>query len=168
MDFLISAIDNLVSWLGRITQYLVLVMIAVIIFEAAARYIFNAPTQWSYDVTGWILVAYVFLGGGFAVQQGYLVRVDILFERMSPKSKALVDLFLSSSLIILFGGALIWYGGIFAIKSFLTNELSPSGVWNGPVFPAKFMVPLGTSFLLLAWTSHILQQVKILFKRDES
>ena len=49
----------------------IFLLIGVVMYEVLARYFFNLPTRWTYDARrGWLQVAYVFLGGAYALQKG--------------------------------------------------------------------------------------------------
>ena len=138
---------------------LIFVLMATIGYEAFMRYFFGAPTTWAYDLSSWILVFYVFLGGGYAVLQGGFVRVDILFQNFSPRARFWLDATIGTLLLLCFAGSLIWYGGELALRSFNLGEVSSSGGWRGPVWPAKFAVPFGAFLVLLAWAAHLMKRL---------
>ena len=155
MGMFIVWIDRVVLAVGAVARSLVFLLMIVIGYEAVLRYFFDAPTTWAYDLSSWILVFYVFLGGGYALLQDGFVRVDILFQKLSPKVQLWLDMTIATALIICFTGSLMWYGGELALRSFNLREVSSSGGWRGPVWPAKFAVPFGAFLVLLAWISHI-------------
>jgi TRAP-type mannitol/chloroaromatic compound transport system permease small subunit len=158
-------IDSLVDGIGRLVSLSIFLLIGIVSYEVIARYFFNAPTRWVYDTSGWFQVAYVFLGGAYALQKGYFVRVDVFYARMSPSAQAWVDVTISTALFILFASVLLWRGFALAMASYEMNEISSTGTWNGPVWPAKFMIPAGVLLLSLAWFARVARQVMFLFGR---
>ena len=158
LDRILNALDAVNTAIGRATALLIFVMIGVIMYEVVARYFFNAPTPWAQDTSGWLQVAYVFLGGAFTLRRGYMVRVDIFYSNFSPRVQAIVDLTLGTVLFICFAVVLIWKGWDMGLQSFRMSEISSTGAWAGPVWPAKFMVALGTVLLALAWFTQICRQ----------
>lgn len=164
----VVGIDALSSALGRAVSLLIFVMIAIIAIEVVSRYFFNRPTAWVQDFSGWLQVAYIFLGAPFALRRGYLVRVDVLYERFGPRLKALVDVTLSTALFACFAAVLVWKGFDFAYQSYRMGETSSSGVWEGPVYPAKFLVPIGAVLLSMAWFAQILGQISFLLNREDA
>jgi TRAP-type mannitol/chloroaromatic compound transport system permease small subunit len=133
-------------------------MIAVITYEVVARYFFNAPTPWAQDTSGWLQVAYVFLGGAWTLRRGYMVRVDILYGSFSPRLQAIIDLSVSTLLFAAFTVVMVWKGWNMAMQSFGMGEVSSTGSWRGPVWPAKFLVPIGMGLLTIAWLTQICRQ----------
>ena len=151
----IEAVEGALNRLGKLVSYLVFAMTGVIMFEIVSRYAFNAPTVWGQDVSGWLEVTYVFLGGAYALQNDHFVRVDLFFDRMPEKVQAIIDLTVTTVLFAAFLWVMIGLGWGLAMQSFAMNETSMAGDWGGPVWPAKFMVPVGAALLGLAWLCRI-------------
>jgi TRAP-type mannitol/chloroaromatic compound transport system permease small subunit len=168
MERVAKILDSLNEVVGKGVSYLILVMIFIIMYEATSRYFFDEPTAWGYDVSGWLQVVYVFLGGGFALKRGFFVRVDILYVKFSPRVKAILDLTLTTVLMGLFVYVLLWKGGAVALSSIRMGEISSTGVWNGPVYPAKMAIPLGAALLATSWISYMLRAIQVLIPSRES
>lgn len=166
MQKFVHIVDTINRYIGKTVSLLVPVMVLIIIYEVFMRYLFNAPTAWVHDMSGWLQAAYIMLGGAYALQKDYFVRVDILYTKFPPKIKALIDLTLSSVLFFLFLYIIIWRGWLFAYKSFSLAEVSATGAWAGRVWPAKMSVPIGGLLLALAWISKMLQNLSLLAKKD--
>lgn len=151
-------IDAFNAAIGRATSYLIFVMMGVIMVEIISRSVFSLPTSWVHDVSGWLQVFYVFLGGAWALQKGYLVRVDIIYQELPVRAQAAIDLFLSTVLFAAFAYVMIRNGSMLAMRSYDMGEVSANGAWGGPVYPAKFMIPLGMVLLSLSWLARCLRQ----------
>ena len=152
---MVSSIERFIEAVGRVVSLGIFVLIGVVMYEVLARYFFNLPTRWTYDTSGWLQVTYVFLGGAYALQKGYFVRVDVFYTHVSPRAQAWIDVTLSTVLFLLFAGVLFWRGLVLALASYAMNEVSSSGTWGGPVWPAKFMIPIGVGLLALAWLARV-------------
>ncbi len=164
---LVSSIERFIEIVGRLVSLSIFLLIGVMMYEVLARYFFNLPTRWTYDMSGWLQVAYVFLGGAYALQKGYFVRVDVFYAHASPRTQAWIDLTFSTVLFALFAGVLAWRGFALAIASYAMNEVSSTGTWNGPVWPAKFMVPIGVLLLTLAWGARVARNALFLLGRGQ-
>ncbi|WP_026380812.1 TRAP transporter small permease subunit [Afifella pfennigii] len=156
LDRLLRLIDRAIELLGKAAALAILGMIAVMVFEMVARGVFGQSMPWAAEVTSWLLVAMVFLGGPWALARGNFVRVDAIYERFTPMTKALIDTFVSTALFVLFCGVLIKFGGDFAMKSFAMGERSATGGWGGPVWLPKMLMPLGAGLLAIGWIAHLL------------
>lgn len=158
---LADLLDRIGRAIGNVVAPLIFVMLAVILVEVIGRYFFNRPTPWAHDVSGWLQVAYVFLGGMYAMQRGYMVRVDVIYAALPKRAQALIDLTLGTALFAVFAYVMITRGLDFAMMSWRSGETSGTGVWRGPVWPAKFMVPIGVGLLTVAWIGHAARQLAV-------
>lgn len=148
---LASAIDTVNAKIGVIAAYLVYFIMGFIGYEVVMRTFFDKPTTWVHDMSAWAQVFYIFLGGAWALQKGYFVRVDVAYERFPPRVQAFIDLIITSALMGLFAYVMITKGYEFGMRSFNNGEISSNGTWSGPVWPAKLILPIGMVLLTLSW-----------------
>lgn len=86
-------IKYIVGLIGRSVSYLLPVLAAIVFYEVFARYILGKPTIWSYD-TSLFLFGYISaLGGAYAQQKEAHINVDILYAKVSEKTRRIFDLF---------------------------------------------------------------------------
>ena len=52
-----------------------------------ARYLFNAPTIWSFDVTYMLYGAIFMLGAAYALHKGAHIRTDFFFEQLVDRAR---------------------------------------------------------------------------------
>lgn len=154
---LAQIIERALSTIGRAVALLVLLMIALITIEMFARGVMGISFPWVQDLGSWLLTILIMIGGPYALLRGQFVRVDILFARLRPKQKALVDTIFSTTLMALFVGVLVVKGGDFFLSSYAMGERSATGAWGGPIWVAKLMVPLGGTLLAVAWLAHLIR-----------
>ncbi len=147
MEKFLQAIDRINEQTGKVVSYLILFLVGVILYEILVRYLFNSPTIWAHETSQMIYGAYVILLGGYVLQRGGHVNVDILYHRFKPRTRAIIDLF-TWLLFFYFCGLLLWKGGEMAWDSFKILETEPTA-FGPPVYPIKMMIPLGALLILL-------------------
>ena len=96
-----TIIDKIVMWLGKGASYLMPILAFVVVYEVAARYLFDAPTIWAYDLSLFLFGYIAALGGAYAQQKRAHINVDILYLTVSPKVKNIFNI-ISFSLGIFF------------------------------------------------------------------
>lgn len=102
-------IDKMAVFIGRITMMLIVVLLTVMLYEVFVRYVLEAPTLWANELSLW-LAGYVFLGAGlYAMQQRSHIRIFLLYD-ICPRWLQRVFDCISTLLIVVFAGALV-YGG---------------------------------------------------------
>ncbi len=160
---LLDRLDNVNEQVGNITSLLVIIVMGIIIFEVVSA--FNAPTVWANDTCSDIQAVYYILGGGYALLHGLHLRLDILYDRFSPKTRALINLTIGSILFFSFGIILLWKTTEFAITSVLMRETAKSGLWAGPVYPYKLLMPVGAFLIMFQWTLNLIRDIGNLRKQ---
>ena len=78
----VEKIDQLSDWSGRIVSYLVYPLVGGVAYEVIARYFFNAPTEWAYDVTYMLYGAIFMLGAAYTLLKKGHIRTDLLLQQM--------------------------------------------------------------------------------------
>jgi TRAP-type mannitol/chloroaromatic compound transport system permease small subunit len=147
-----AALGRLADALGVAVGWMVLAMVLVGAFNAiaryASRYVGMQLSSNAFVDLQWYLFSLVFLwGAAYALKADAHVRVDVLYGRLSPRGKAMVDL--TGTLVFLlpfcvFGLVFCWPS---VANSLAVWEQSPDagGLARWPI---KLALPIG--FLTLA------------------
>ena len=161
---LMAFIDTVNDRVGNLLSYLLFFFFVLLLMEVILRYFFNSPTVWANELAQMFFGAYAILAGGYILRTGGHVNVDILYSRLSRKSKAILDI-ATSLLFFLFCGMLLIYGGSLAWDSLARFEHSQSA-WNPPLYPVKLMIPLAAILLMLQGLAKLIRDILILFNID--
>jgi len=100
-------VDSLNERLGFDMALLLYTLFTVMLIEVIARYVFSAPTQWTFMLTLFIFSYVTFLGTGWVMLHKEHVNVDILHSRLSPRWQAIIDL-ITAHLTFVFLVALLY------------------------------------------------------------
>lgn len=141
--------------LGSIVMYLTLVILGVLLFGSLTRYVFNVPVVWIIEMSQFLMAAYYILGGGYSMQLDAHVRMDVLYERWKPRTRAYVDSI--TVFFLIFYLAFMIYGGISSSAYSLKYNQTNYSAWAPPMAPIKIIMVVG--FVLM-----LLQAISILFK----
>jgi TRAP-type mannitol/chloroaromatic compound transport system permease small subunit len=153
----IRVIDTFSDFTGSIFAWLSIPLVASVAYEVCSRYLFNAPTIWSFDLTYMLYGALFMLGAAYALHKGAHIRTDFFWENFSPRTKGLIDtisyivfFFPSFTILMLIG----WHE---AVYSFQINETSDQTPWRPILWPFKGVVPLACLLLLIQGFSELLK-----------
>ena len=141
-------IDRLSTIAGIIAAWLLAPLVFAICFEVIARYFFNAPTSWSYELGYLLTGALWLLGLAYTQLRGAHIRIDIFYARFSRRRKALVEIILHGVLVLPFLVWLCWVLDQRMLAAIASGELTGQSGWNPPIWP--FRAVFFVSFLLLA------------------
>lgn len=173
-------LNRLMDWLGNIAAAMLIMLVLIMAYNVIGRYAFRASSL-GLEELSWHLYAAIFLLGiPFALRSGAHVRVDLVYEKLSVKTQALIDLvgclllLLPTCLVIIWGG---WQFTAAAyglgdqpdsISAFFQQLLSggigeksqdPGGLLNRWII--KGVIPLSFFFLLLAGVSFFIHKLNI-------
>jgi TRAP-type mannitol/chloroaromatic compound transport system permease small subunit len=122
---------------------------AVVCYDVAARYIFNAPTQWGFDVSYMLYGTLFMMAGAYTLSRNGHVRGDVLYRFLSPRTQAGLDLALYLLFFVPGVLALAWFGIGFAQESWILAERSQTSASQIPLYPLKTVIPIAGALLLL-------------------
>jgi len=156
-------IDIISSWSGKAVSFLFLVVTGVIVYEVVARYIFNAPTQWVFEATLHLCAIVYTIGGAYTLYVRGHIIIDVVYEKFSPRLKAISDS-ITSIFFFLFSGVLLWQGIVHAWRSVAISETSGSP-WNPPLYPMWITMTLGALLILLQGVAKLFRDLNIAIRR---
>ncbi len=183
-----NKINRLMDWVGIASALLLIALVLVIAFNVANRYYFKLSSVGvGAEELAWHFYSACFLLGiPYALRSGSHVRVDLIFEGLSVKTRAIIDLVGSVIFLIPFCLVVIWGGWLFTseawglgarpdeigalIKQIVTTGVGektqdPGGLLNRWII--KGVIPLSFSLLLLAAISFMLHKVNVLMGVSE-
>lgn len=163
-DLFLKAVDQLNEWAGRVMGVVACGVILLICYQVITRYVFKDPPIWAYDVIVYSMGSVYVMAGGYALLKNAHVNVDIFVTKLSPRKRAILDLFLFP-IFVLSCVSLIWGGWEWAWKSFAMREKSgsPSGI---PIYPFRFVIIIGTIMLLLQGIAKFIRDFRKAIHKD--
>ncbi|MFA5081030.1 MAG: TRAP transporter small permease subunit [Hydrogenophilaceae bacterium] len=164
MDLLLTLsrlIDALNERIGRFAMWLVLVAVLVSAGNALSRYSLNMSSNAWLEIQWYLFAAIFLLGAGYTLKHNGHVRIDILYGRFSPRTRAWIDL--TGGLLFLLPTALIiaWLGWTGFADSWAIGEMSPDagGLSRWPI---KLLIPVGFTLLALQGLSESIKRAAFL------
>lgn len=156
---LVRAIDKFTDVTGTWVAWLNVPLVFVVTWEVVARYAFNAPTLWSFDITYMLYGTIFMLGAAYALHKGAHIRTDFFFEKWSIRTKGMID---STAYLVFFFPSIFlfllvsWEEGWYAFQIGETSEQTP---WRPILWPYKMVVPLACLLLLIQGVSETIKSV---------
>ncbi len=160
---IVRTIDRFTLSSAAIFCWLILPLVAAMVWEVFARYFFHRPTIWAYDVSYMLYGTHFMLGAAYTLYRGGHIRTDIFYQNWSPRTKGVVD----ATLYLLFffpGIALFfWMSLTEALHSFDIREVSDASPWRPPIWPFKMVMPISLALLFLQGISEFLKSAHAAF-----
>lgn len=155
----IRTVDKFTDWTGTFVSWLSVPLVGAVAYEVAARYLFNAPTIWVFDVTYMLYGTLFMVGAAYALHKGAHIRTDFFWEQFSVRTKGWIDTV--AYVVFFFPGllALLFISGNETIYSWRISETSDQSAWRPALWPFKGMVPLACLLLLIQGFSELLKSL---------
>jgi len=149
---------------GIAMSLLVAVVALLITIEVVRRYALNDPTSWSLQLVGLLTGATFALTGAYTLYQKGHISVDILYRRLGPRKRAIIEM-VSLVLFATFVVTLLVSGWDFTWIA-LVKGYTTTSQWKAPIWPARLAIPLGAFLLLLQGLPKFLVDVELLIKGE--
>ena len=150
-------IDLVAILTGNAVAWLIVPMVLSLTWEVVARYVFNAPTVWAYDMTFMLYGTFFMIGAAFTLQRRGHIRTDSYYGDWSPRRQAWTDLVCYVVMFMPVAGVFLFAGWGYFVKSYVTNETFVSSPWAPVAWPFKLMMPLAGLLLLVQGASEVLK-----------
>jgi len=146
-------------YLGNITAILMLLMMVNVFIDVLLRYFFHTGSIASQEME-WHLFSVMFLLGiSYALCSEDHVRVDFIYDNLSKRKKAIVNIFGTIFMLIPFAFLIAYTSYDFVFDSFDMNEISedPGGLTHRWII--KAMIPISFVILIISALFYIQQNI---------
>jgi TRAP-type mannitol/chloroaromatic compound transport system permease small subunit len=151
-------IDGFQDRLGRALAWLMLVMVLVVFFDVVMRYAISRTFVFTQELEWYIFAVAYLMAGGYVMLWDEHVRVDIVYSRLAPRTRAWIDFCLL--FVFFFPSALLV---MYTAWPFVRNAWT---VWEGSPdpggIPARWALK---SVIILAFGIMVVQGISEAIKR---
>jgi TRAP-type mannitol/chloroaromatic compound transport system permease small subunit len=151
--------DRISTFAGKMSAWLIIVLMLVVCVEVFKRYMLNAPTAFIYDVNNMLYGTLFMMCGAYTLAQNGHVRGDFLYSSMRPRTQATLDLFLYLLFFIPGILALVYAGYDYALDSWRIREHSNVTAEGPPVYQFKAIIPIAGALVMLQGLAEIMRCV---------
>lgn len=156
--------NSLSTWVGKAFAWCIIVMTLGTTYEVIARYGFDAPTGWAFDMSYIMYGTLFMMGGAYTLCRDGHVRGDVIFRLWPARGQAWIELVLY--FVFFFPGmaALVYAGIDYAAESWSYQPYGPRGPSGEvsifspigvPVSPLKTILPVAATLMILQGTAEV-------------
>jgi TRAP-type C4-dicarboxylate transport system permease small subunit len=147
MKRLLRALDKAMEGMTFVAGLLLVFIMLAVCSDVILRTFFEAPQLWVTEVTEVLLLYITFLTSAWLLREEGHVRVDIVINRLKPRTVAFLGIVSSligvlvSLVLVIFGTALTW--------DYCQRGVYTPSVMEFPVYLILLVIPFGSLALLL-------------------
>ena len=150
LDRLADAIETLIDTIGRTVSWLVLAVVFLLFVQNPLRQFLRAGHFLANDM-GQLAHATIFMiGAAYAWRWNSQIRIDIFYQRMQPRMRAIVNLVGTVVLLLPWLALVIWYSVPLAQNSVRIGERFPETGSPGSFLFRVLLLAFSTLMLLQA------------------
>lgn len=158
----LRVICRIIDVLGNLCSLLMLLMIANVFIDVIMRYFFNDVSIGMQELEWHLFAAMFMFGIAYTLKEDAHVRVDIFYDVMSAKKKAIVNIIGSLLFALPITLIILYYGYDYAFEAYSMGEGSadPGGLPHRWI--VRSVIPLSCFFLVLSILHVLLTNIQTL------
>jgi len=163
----ITYVGRISQWSGKAVAWLMIPLVFELVYDTGARYLFNAPTVWSFDLSYMLYGVLFMIGGAYTLLDEEHIRIEVFYDLFSARGKAITDAI--GYLVFFFPaiGFLFYYGIFYAAESWETLERATSSYWSPPIYHFKTVIPVAALLLLLQGVAKFINALAVIIRKKE-
>jgi TRAP-type mannitol/chloroaromatic compound transport system permease small subunit len=155
------AIDRMNTRIGKIVAWAIFIAVLISAVNAIVRKVFNTSSN-SWLEAQWVLFGAVFLiCTSWTLLSNEHIRIDVISSLLTKKTRNWIDIVGHTLFLMPMCLVMMYYSWPFAFRSLWQNEQS-TNAGGLPVYPAKFLVPIGFTLLFIQAISELIKRSAIM------
>ncbi|MFT5706529.1 MAG: TRAP-type mannitol/chloroaromatic compound transport system permease small subunit [Oceanospirillaceae bacterium] len=158
--YFLTIIDRISELFAWIAKAMLLALIGAMIWEVTARYLFDSPTLWAFDISYMLNGTIFLLGAGFTLKADAHVRIDFLSSALPLKIQQHINAFFYLCILLPIFSSLAYVASKKALLAFTTSEVESVSPWAPLVWPFYLAIAIGLWVIALQFIADGLRYFK--------
>lgn len=163
-----DAIDALNEWVGNKVAWLSLAMAVVMFLTVILRYVFDMGWIWMQESVVYMHGILFMVAAGFTLKHEQHVRIDIIYDRLSQRKKAVINLLGTVFFLLPTCFAIFYYAYPYVSDSWAVQEGSKEAGGIPGVFLLKSAILIFPTLVGLQGLAKAIRAVLTLTNSDET
>ncbi len=158
-------VTRIVHSLLAVAAAIIFLLSFLVVADVIGRGVFNSPVKGTPEIVSMSIVIICFLLAAYAIQSGAMLRTDVIVSLFGRRGYAFADL-ASALLGAAFFLLIVWGSFEPALHAWTSNEFEGEGALRVPVWPARFVVMLGSALVIAIYLGQALSALLALVRPD--
>jgi len=153
-------IDTVTKYTAYFTALVLALLVMLVVYDATSRYLFSDGSTALQELEWHLFDVVILLSIAYTLRNNAHVRVDIFYEKFSPKTKLFINIISFVFFVLPLSFLIIYIGIGFVEMSYLQNEASsdPGGLHYRWI--VKSLMPLAFILLALQAVKELVSDIK--------
>jgi TRAP-type mannitol/chloroaromatic compound transport system permease small subunit len=140
----------------------VIPLIVASVYEVFSRYVLGEPTLWAFEIGYMVMGTHFLIGLAYTLREREHVRVDFFYAHISPKKRALIDVFTYVALLLPLAGWLSYALWQKVLAAYESHERSGMSAFNPVIWPFRLVMCTAFALLFLQALAELLRAFTVL------
>lgn len=155
----VAFVDRLARTLMVLAAVLAFLLCFLVVADVLGRVIFNHPVKGTPEIISLSIVLICYLQTGYAIRSGGMLRVEALTSRLPDSVNRVLNVIAALLGVLFF--SVIFYGSVDgALYAWTSNEYEGEGALRVPVWPAKFVIVMGSLLAIINYVIILMQVIR--------
>ncbi len=127
--------------------------------DVIGRVAFNSPVKGTPEIVSFSIVVICFLQAPFAIRSGGMIFVDAVTSRLPPLAQRVLEI-IGYALGLAFFVIVCWGSLEPGMHAWTSNEFEGEGALRVPVWPARFIIILGTALAAFNYLLTMIERLR--------
>lgn len=165
---LAAFLDRISGSAGAVAAWLVIPLIAASCWEVFSRYVLGRPTFWAFEVGYMTMGTHFLIGIAYTLREREHVRVDFLYAQVSPRARAVIDVFTYVALVLPLAGWLTVALWDKVTKAYESHERTGMSAFNPVIWPFRLVMCAAFALLFLQALAEVFRCIRVFSGRENS
>lgn len=152
------------EWTGKTARWLVVIIIVIVCYDVFMRYALNMPTDWAWCLSYMLGACLFTLGFSYTYRHAGHARVDVIYSRLPPKGRLIIDVLSTFFLGLPFLLLLLMLFIDHAWFVYSISQVDDRSTWYPLTWPYKAVIAIGFVILFSQAIATFLKDVMALVK----
>ena len=166
MKFIISSLKTVLDAVGNFCSIIMILMVINVFYDVVMRYFFNDVSIAMQELEWHLFAAMFMFGIGYTLKEDGHVRVDVVYEKLSKKTQAMINIVGSLLLALPFTLLILYFSWSYTLDAYQMAEGSadPGGLPHRWI--VRSIIPISAVFLILSISYVVLEQIQHFLSDD--
>jgi len=158
----IKYIDWVNEQSGVVFKWSIAALIIVVFTDTVARYAFNSPLTWGYDMSCMLGFTANAMFWGYVRKHHSHVRVDIIYNHFSVKTQRIFEVVLAVVLLFPLLVIFLRITFLFMVRAMTKGDILVTSYWYPPAWPMRTIVVVALILLFLQCIVETIRDIEFL------
>lgn len=168
MKFILTPLRNIIDTIGNLCSIVMILMILNVFYDVVMRYFFNDVSIAMQELEWHLFAAMFMFGIGYTLKEDGHVRVDVIYDQLSKKKQAIINLVGSVLFALPFTLLILYFSWDYTREAYQMGEGSadPGGLPHRWI--VRSIIPASAIFLMLCILYVTLEQIQVLLDSTDN